>query len=317
MSDASQRKQTGEDFEDLGFGSKAYGRAKRLINKNGSFSIRRTNNGLQDLHVYQWLVLMSWPRFLLMIVAFYLLLNTLFACAYLLVGIDQLTAEGLDLHPFWIAFFFSVQTLTTVGYGSVSPSGLGANILAATGALVGLLSFALATGLLFARFSKARINILFSDNALIAPYSKGGRGLMFRLVNRRRNILSDVKVIAMLTWVEEDAKGKMRRMFKTLPLERNQLPMMPLNWTVVHPINAESPVFRWTEKTSEQLDIELVIVFQAYDDTFSNKVKYYQSYKWDEFVWDAKFKPMFYADEDGETILELEKLSDFEKIIKK
>jgi inward rectifier potassium channel len=313
MSDASENQEHSQGFEDLGFGSKAYGRAKRLINKDGSFSIRRTHNGWEDLHLYQWLVLMSWPRFLLMIVGFYLLLNTLFALGYLAVGIDQLSADGLDLHPFWIAFFFSVQTLTTVGYGSVSPCGLGANILAATGALVGLLSFALATGLLFARFSKARVSLLFSENALIAPY-KDKKALMFRMVNRRRNILSDVQVIAMLSWVEEDQQGTMRRQFRTLPLERTQLPMMPLNWTVVHPIDANSPMYRWTEEVCEKLAVELVIVLQAYDDTFSNKVKAYQSYKWNEFIWNAKFVPMFYADEDGETVLELEKLGKYQKL---
>lgn len=296
-------------IQDLGLGAKVYGRRQRLVNKKGSFNVKRSSSSWRQQSIYQWLVLTSWPRFLLVIVLFYLALNTLFASLYLLVGIEQLSTADLPFHPFWVAFFFSVQTLTTVGYGSVSPIGFGANVLAAIGALVGLLSFALATGLLYARFSKARIKILYSKQALISPYQEK-KALMFRMVNARKNVLSNVQVLMILTWVEETEPGQLHRRFSPLTLERNLLAIMPLNWTVVHPIGEDSPLAGWQEETCTKKDVEVVVVVQAYDDSFANIVRSYHSYKSSEIIWNAQFEPMYHADEDGVTLIQIEKLSD-------
>jgi inward rectifier potassium channel len=256
----------------------------------------------------------SWRKFFIVVTLFYLAINLLFALAYWLIGVEQLSYSNLNFHPFWIGFFFSAQTLTTVGYGGISPIGFAANVLATVGALIGLLSFALATGLLFARFSRANINLLYSKVALIAPYKQTQQALMFRIVNQRRNLLADLQALMIMTWIETDANGRRHRQYRSLELEREFLPMMPLNWTIVHPIVESSPFYGWDKYSCEKRDIEFLIIIQAYDDSFANTVRSYHSYRWEELVWDAKFSPMFYTDEDGNTVLEIEKLGSFERV---
>jgi inward rectifier potassium channel len=303
-----------DEFEDLGFSSLVNGNSRRLINSDGSFNILRGGAGAKRLNVYQWLVLMSWKKFFLMVILFYLSINFLFAFGYWLIGVEQLAHNNLNFHPFWIGFFFSAQTLTTVGYGGISPVGFGANVLATIGALVGLLSFALATGLLFSRFSRPSANIRYSKVALIAPYANNQQALMFRIVNNRKNVLADLQALMIMTWVETDANGRLFRQYRTIELEREFLPMMPINWTIVHPINEKSPFNGWDKTSCQRQDIEFLVIVQAYDETFSNIVRSYNSYRWEELVWDAKFKPMFYTDEDGNTVLELDKLSNYETL---
>ena len=114
--------------------------------------------------------------------------------------------------------------MTTVGYGSVSPIGFGANLIAAMGALTGLMSFALGTGLLFARFSKPTASILFSENAIISTY-EDGKALMFRLANRRRNMLTNLQIEVTAAWLSRDKQGRISRMYRPLVLERDALSM--------------------------------------------------------------------------------------------
>jgi len=303
-----------DEFEDLGFSSNINGRARRLINADGSFNILRSSGRWKQQHTYQWLVLMSWKKFFMVVALFYLAINFLFAIAYWMIGVEQLSYSDLHFHPFWIGFFFSAQTLTTVGYGGISPIGFVANALAALGALIGLLSFALATGLLFARFSRANVNLMYSKVALVSPYKEQQQALMFRISNQRRNLLADLQALMIMTWIEADSNGRRHRQYRSLELERKFLPMMPLNWTIVHPIVENSPFYSWDKNSCEKRDLEFLVVIQAYDDSFANTVRSYHSYRWEELVWDAKFSPMFYTDEDGNTILEMEKLGNFERI---
>jgi len=298
----------GNQFHDLGFSTAVVKNRKRYINKDGSFNIARNSNGFRELHIYQWLVVMRWSSFFVVTILFYTILNAFFACLYLVVGIENLAGvAGEGLSPFWTAFFFSVQTLTTVGYGSLSPIGFGANLIAAIGALTGLMSFALGTGILFARFSKPRASISFSEKALISPY-EDGMALMFRLANKRKNMLTNLRVEAIATWVGVDPQGNPKRNYKPLKLERDNLTMLPLSWTVVHPIDKLSPLAVCTRETCETIDLEIIIILEGYDDTFANIIRAHSSYKYGEIVWNAKFDPAFYFDENGRTILELEKL---------
>lgn len=300
-------------FHDLGFSTLTHRNRKRFVNKDGSFNVLRNAGVIRDLHVYHSLVSMSWQRFTVIILLFYFLTNCFFATLYIINGIEYLDGAGSDgLAPFWTAFFFSVQTLTTVGYGSVSPIGFIANLIAAMGALTGLMAFALGTGLLFARFSMPKASILFSESALVGPYQEG-KALMFRLANKRKNMLTNLHIEVIATWLGVDKFGKEKRMYRPLKLERDRLSMLPLSWTVVHPMDEDSPIVFCSQRGCETVDLELIVILEGYDDTFANIIRAHSSYKYNEIIWNAKFDPAFYFDEVGNTVLEVEKLDAYSK----
>ena len=252
-----------ETFYDLGFSSSAVTGHRRFINKDGTFNVVRMGKGYQGLHWYQWVISMRWWAFSLLTLGVYVLINVVFAILHLINGIEWLSGWKNDgLSPFWSAFFFSVQTTTTVGYGSVSPEGLSANILAALGAFTGLMAFALATGILFARFSKPDIRILFSQNAIVGPY-RDGQALMFRLANERRNMLTNLHIEVIAAWVVKAPDGTQRRMYTPLELERHELSMLPLSWTVVHPLHEESPIMQCRAMPAGQGDLEIMIILEG------------------------------------------------------
>lgn len=291
-----------QDQSDLGFGDQISLRTKRLINKDGSFNVRRVGGGLRDIHPYQFLIAINWWQFWALVAAVYVLVNASFAGLYVLIGVEQLsglesTAQQSWLRQFAEAFFFSVQTFTSVGYGATSPVGLGANLVSSFEAMVGLLGFALATGALFGRFARPSAKLAFSPQVVIAPH-QGGRGLMFRLVNRRQNQLINLQVQVTLTYYAE-VGGQWKRQFFRLPLERHQVTLFPLSWTVVHPIDADSPLYQCSQQWLRQHRAELLVVLQAYDDTFAQEVHTRTSYRYDEWLWGARFRPMFSTAEDG------------------
>ncbi|HSP69883.1 MAG TPA: ion channel [Bryobacteraceae bacterium] len=278
----------------------------RAINKDGSFNVRR--RGVRGLagSFYQHLVGMSWPRFLGLVALTYLLINLIFAALYVALGPGALrTVDGdMGLGGFGVAFFFSVHTLTTVGYGDVYPLGLPANALAAFEAGLGLMGFALATGLLFARFSRPNAQLIFSDRMVIAPYGNG-LSLQFRIANRRRNVLTDVQADMMLMTVEQDAQGQLRRNFVELKLERKKIFFLALTWTVVHPMDDASPLAGKTPADLERLQAEVLILIRGYDDSFTQVVNTRYSYRWEEIQWLARFTPAFDVAPGGHLVLDL------------
>jgi inward rectifier potassium channel len=287
---------------DLGFGYQIGPRIVRLINKDGSFNVRRTGSGLGAIHPYQFVITMSWWKFWLWVSVSYVALNAVFAGIYLLIGLDQLSGtEVFQQQGLWsqfsCTFFFSVQTFTSVGYGSISPVGLGAGYLSSLEAMVGLLSFALATGALFGRFARPSAKLAFSPKAIISPY-QDHHGLMFRMVNRRASQLINLTVQVTMTYYEWD-QGDRKQQFRPLTLERKQVTLFPLSWTVVHPIGPDSPLYQKDEAWLAERHGEFLIVLQAYDDTFAQDVHVRTSYRYDEMLWGARFKPMFHAAEDG------------------
>jgi len=145
------------------------------------------------------------------------------------------------------AFFFSVHTLTTVGFGNLAPNNVAANILVATEALLGLGGFAVMAALVFARLAHLSVNILFSERAVIAPY-RTANGFEFRIVNGGQSQLVEVEVRLVFTWLES-VEGRRSREFYTLPLERRKVDFFPLHWTVVHPIDESSPRLARPAKT--------------------------------------------------------------------
>jgi inward rectifier potassium channel len=172
--------------------------------------------------------------------------------------------------------------------------------------LVGVLGFAVATGLLFGRVSRPSAKIAFSETMLVAPY-QDITSLQFRVVNRRRNDLMEIEARALLMTVEEK-DGQPARNYRQLKLEREQVLFMPLTWTIVHPIDSESPMYGLTREDVQRLKAEVLILIKAYDDTFSQTVLARYSYRYDEIGWNQQFAPAFSVDADGDLVLELQKV---------
>jgi len=291
---------------DPGLTTQFSGALRRTINADGSFNVRRKGLRWRDANVYLKLIDTTWPRFFLAALIVFLGVNMLFAGLYLVIGIDNLRGNEAGLNDFAKAFFFSVHTLTTVGYGSLYPKGNLANGIAAVEAATGLMVFAILTGLLYGRFSRPTARIRFSNNALIAPY-QDGTSLQFRITNARSNVLMNLNARVLLMTVDS-TDGQLKRSFVDLPLERRNVYFFPLTWTIVHPIDSESPLYGKTRDDLARLSVELLILIQGFDDTFSQQVHARFSYRHDEIVWGAKFIPAFSVDSKGDLILEVDRI---------
>lgn len=301
--------------DDLGFGNRPMGKDQRMMNADGSSNIKRIGLPFfRSADTYNWLISMSWTKFMAIIVIAYLIVNILFATIYVSVGIENLKgAEGITFRDqFFSAFFFSAQTISTVGYGHISPSGFITSCIAAFESMLGLLAFALATGLLYGRFSRPNAKVFYSKNMVVAPY-KEGTALMFRLANGRNNQLIEIAVQVVFT-INELVDGVKKRTFIPLNLERSKIGLLSLSWTVVHPIDENSPLFGISSEELINGEAEVIVLLQAFDDTFSQTVHSRASYLDENIIYNAKFAPVFFHDEDGTTILDLSKLSAIEAI---
>jgi inward rectifier potassium channel len=287
-----------EDENDLGFGSRISQDAKRrLLNRDGTFNVEREGLSIaQTNSFYHWLITMSWTKFHLLLASSFLGLNILFAFGYYVCGADAL--NGMDVtsfgNKFWNYIFFSVQTFASVGYGALNPRNFPANALAAFESFFGLLSVAVATGLLFARFSLPNAKILFSNTAVVAPFREG-RAFMFRIVNLRSSQLLQVEVEVIFSRMENDGENRIRR-YQKLHLERDKVMFFPLHWTIVHYIDEESPLRTLTAHDLENSEAEFMILVNAVDETYAQTVYSRSSYRCQEIVWGAKFKNMFHEE---------------------
>jgi inward rectifier potassium channel len=302
--------------DDLGFGQQPVIKNQRLINRDGSVNVKRRGiSRFSTSNNYHNLITMSWSKFWLIVLSCYLIANLVFASIYVSLGSNGLDgAEGDNFFErFMDAFFFSAQTISTVGYGHISPHSMMANSVAAMESMIGLLVFALATGLLYGRFSRPSAKIKFSKNLLVAPYQDGDRGIMFRLANLRRNTLIDLQIEVIFSY-NEDVDGKKIRRFLSLDLERKRVSILTMNWTVVHPLNDHSPLRDITPEDMQKSEATFAVLLKAFDDTFSQTVHSRTSYQYDEMVWDAKFKPAFDRDDEGRLVLDLDKIDHFELV---
>jgi inward rectifier potassium channel len=306
--------QNSQSIKDPGFGSSYSRPTKRIINNDGSFNVRRLGIETGMTSMYQKLLSMTNLVFLGWIFVVYLSLNFFFALLYYVNGIENLigvqAVGGFD--DFLKCFYFSVQTFTTVGYGAIAPKGGVANGVAVLEALTGLLSFSLATGLLYGRFSKPKAKLLFSENALVAPY-RDGKGFMFRLVNKRENVLMDMKVEVLVVLRDPDRHGVQRRYFR-LPLEMDKLSFMPLSWTVVHPIDADSPLYELDHDDFASQDAEILILVSGFDDTFNQIVHSRYSYLASEIIVGAKFGVPFKPNDEGDVVMNIHDIHHHEKV---
>jgi inward rectifier potassium channel len=303
---------------DLGFGSVvARESRRRLLNRDGTFNVGR--EGLhfwESLSAYHYLLTISWMKFFSFVVSAYLLANAVFAMVYLAAGPHALAgAHATALGDrFAEAFFFSVHTLATIGYGSMSPQTLAANVIVTIETLIGLVGVAVMAGLSFARFSRPVAKILFSRSAIIAPY-RGGRAFMFRIVNQRSSQLVELNAKVLLSRRKRDGATSTDREFINLELERNSVVFFPLAWTIVHPIDESSPLRDWTGEDLVDCDAEFLVLLNGFEETFSQTVHARSSYKSSEIVWGARFQSMFTRRTDGGDVkVDIRKLHDIERV---
>ncbi len=297
---------------DLGFGSVVAGESRvRLLNRDGSFNVERGGlNFFTSLSPYHSLLTMSWPHFLGLVVLAYMGTNLVFAVAYFACGPGALDGLGPG-NRFLQCFFFSVQTFATIGYGRITPSGTAPNVIVTFESLFGLLGFALATGVLFARVSRPTARILFSEKAFIAPY-RGITAFEFRIANGRSSQLIELGVSVLFSAFK--ARDGKAREFVPLALEREKVAFFPLSWTIVHPIDPSSPVFGMTYEHLLAADAEFLVLLTGFDETFSQNVHTRSSYKADEIVWGARFVNIFNPPRGGKLSIDIGRLDEYQPV---
>jgi inward rectifier potassium channel len=299
---------------DPGFGERYNRESKRIVNPDGTFNVFRRLGGRPVAESYQWLINASWTTFFLWTLVIYSLVNLLFAFGYLALGEQSLIypTNHEPLSPFWKAVFFSSQTLTTVGYGHISPSGWTASFLSTVEALVGLMMFALVTGLLYGRFANPRAKVRFSKNALIVKTEGKPDRLMFRLVNLRPTMLIDLEARVILSYGHHTAEGFIRR-YATLKLEHERVSFLPLNWTLVHDIDETSPMYGQSLVGLKDFEFELLVLIQAFDDTYSQSVHARYSYTAKEIIDNASFRKVYQIEPNGDVVMDIEDIDLFDR----
>ena len=305
----------GDEEKDLGLGSVVAQRSReRFLNKDGSFNVvRRGLPFLESVSPYHFLLTMSWTRFHAVLVGSYLLANAAFALAFLACGPAALEGAGTSAPASPARSSSASRRSPRSASGTSRPSASSRTSSMTAEALLGLLWVAMATGLLFARFSRPTAQILFSRSAVVAPY-RGITALMFRVANGRTNQLIDLQARVMLGhFVTED--GRKVRKFDNLTLERAEVMFFPLSWTVVHPIDETSPLWGLDADGVRAADAELLILLSGIDETFSQTVHTRTSYKPDELVWNARFVGIFDSPKEGEHLaIDLRRLSEIEPL---
>jgi len=234
--------------------------------------------------LYHFLLSSSWPRLLGILALGFGAVNALFALAYLLApGSIGNARPG----SFADAFFFSVQTMATIGYGELAPRGLYANVLMTIEVLVGLLAVAMLTGLTFAKFSRPTARVLFSRQAVVGPHD-GVPSLMFRMANVRGNNVVEAQVHVVLARNETTAEGESMRRFHDLDLVRRQSALFALSWTAIHPITEKSPLHGATAAALEAAEAEVIVSLMGFDEQFSQTIHARHHYQPADIVWGAR-----------------------------
>ncbi len=300
--------------ENTGFSNSSIHTDTRMINEDGSMNI--VKKGLpfwEKYSLYRVLIVTSWTKFFLFILSTYFFTNLFFAVIYYFIGVEHLSGViyKSSIDAFLECFFFSSQTFTTVGYGRISPTGLGVNIVASLEAFVGVLIIAMFTSLLYGRFSRPVIKLLHSKNAIITNH-KDGRALMFRIANAKNSVLSDAEVELRLSILKDD-NGTLKRRYFQLNTEISKINLLTLSWTVVHKIDENSPLLGMNKEDLMNTDCEIIVLFRAFEDTFSQNVHSWLSYKNHDIVWDVKFKSVIDY-EDGVVSVDLSNLNHYEKL---
>lgn len=289
--------------------------ATPLVNRKKRFDIvsnRRFDIVRKGLSHSKWrdpyhlLLTLNWTQFIGLTIVSYLVLNTLFALLYLAGGDCIKNARP---GSFADAFFFSVQTMATIGYGAMYPQTDYANVLVSIEAFAGLLGVAMGTGLMFARFSRPTARVLFSRVAVIAPLN-GVPTLIFRTANERRNQILEAQLGVSLLRDEITLEGEPMRRFYDLKLVRNQTRNFSLTWTVMHQIDESSPLYGMTPESLAQSQTDIVITLIGFDETVSQTVHARHYYITEEILFDRRFVDIFSIKQDGRRMIDYSRFHD-------
>jgi len=289
----------GNEIKDPGIGTNFNGKTKRIINRDGSYNIKKlgSKRGFRD--IFKHMIEISWFRFFATLFLGYIGMNIVFTALYYFCGYEHilgLTAE--EKHPLIQTFFFSVQTFTTVGYGTLAPSGFLTQTVATVEAFVGFLSFSLATGMAYGRFSRPNSKIIFSDFVLYSSY-QDGMSIKVKMANERDNVLLDISAKMILTIDKTINSVEYVKTYFNLPLEINHLELLPYTWTLVHKIDEESPFWGKNREEISALHPELLVLINGFDETFSQHVHTKQSFILADFKWNKRFLRIFAPNKEG------------------
>lgn len=291
-----------------GFGSSKNLNNVRFFKEDGNYNIRRKGslNGIRD--IYKYLISINWLVFLSLVTVAFIFINLLFAGLYLLVGIEGITGINTSLNGFWNAFFFSIETFTTIGYGALSPSSFGIHILVVIESYLSIISVAFITGLLYGRFSKPSSKILFSDMILFTEHNQKN-AVMFKMVNARKSVLLNAKVKVILMLDQKSNSNGMKGNH-SLQLELETITFFPLTWTVVHSIDENSPFWGLNFHDILKRNAEVIVLVEAFDETHSQSIFKIKSYAGKQWVKNKKFARSFGADESGTIVLDINSINE-------
>lgn len=256
--------------------------------------------------LYHLILTLSWPQFFTVVFLFYLAVNTLFALAFL-AGTDSIT----NARPgsFADAFFFSVETLATVGYGYMNPRSMYGHTVASIEILVGIMTFAVVTGLVFARFSRPSARVVFSRNVVIDAFN-GQPTLMLRAANQRKNQILEASANVAFVRDETTSEGQPFRRFYDLPLVRSRSPAFAMTWTIMHTIDANSPLHGMTQESLSDCTANLAVTITGLDETLAQPVHARHDYKTSEILLGRRFVDLLVTNSDGELQVDLRRIND-------
>jgi inward rectifier potassium channel len=271
----------------------------RMVRRDGRDSFVRHNLPSAPVHdVYHFLISARWTQLLALYAVAFVAINGVFALLYGLGG-DCIEHANSLLDD----FFFSVQTMCTIGYGAMAPDGLYANLLATGEAFLGVVTFSIATGIAFAKFSRPTARVLFSDVAVIRPWPDGHPALQFRMGNLRGNRIIEARISATLVRTEE-VDGEVLRRFHDLPLLRSNATFFALSWVATHVIDAASPLHGQTRDDLERSESEIIVSLLGIDESFQQTVHARHSYVAAELRWNARFADVLARDTDGRRLVD-------------
>ncbi|MGH7008116.1 MAG: ion channel [Stellaceae bacterium] len=265
--------------------------------------------GQSRTDIYHSLLTVSWRGFFALLSVAYMLFNFAFALLYF-------AQEGgiANAKPgsFADAFFFSVQTMATIGYGDMHPATFYVNAVVTVEVLLGMTGFALATGLIFARFSRPTARVMFSDVAVVSQYD-GVQTLMFRAANQRRNRILEASASLMLVRNEITAEGQVMRRFYDLKAARHHNPTFVLTWTVMHPIDETSPLYKSSDQTLRAQEAEIIASISGLDESFAQTIYARKSYRPDNIRWGWRLSDIIGRTSDGRLTVDYEHFHDAEE----
>jgi inward rectifier potassium channel len=286
-------------------------RPRNILVRSGQFELVKLNVKEFDLRdTYHLILTLTWPGFAGVVFGIYLLINVFFAILYML---NPRAIAEMAPGSFFDAFFFSVETLATVGYGHMYPETFYGRLIAMLEIMVGMFGLAVITGLIFVRFSRPTARIQFSKVAVIAPFD-GVPNLMIRVANLRHQAMVEPEFRMLFMWDTVTAEGDDVRRFRSLRLEFDHLIAFPAVMTIRHPIDEESPLFGLTPEDSQKQDIRILASIVGVDTVIVAPVQSLRDYNYDQIEWNRRFVEIYDQNEAGDWTVDYARIDETEDI---